>query len=1635
MQLNRISDNDLQLINNKLVGYDFGYNNDIAELHIYSSSNILLKNNSNYNGYKPNPDYGLNGKYIQSLEINPELDIISEGFGDGIYKLVYNFFRKISNKEFFLKSISSDRTEIIVTSNSLDNIEIETIFTKLKSNFEDYNFIKNYLINFDNNDTFLITNIALDTNEDVYSIFLKLYSPLTKNISTKLLASFCEEIIQTNVVEVEIKTPEVVVPKPFLRSANFDLDFDSKSANSTEFLDTNAILSNVLPTDSIQSLLNKSSIILNIDYTNFEDFCHFGNVEQRILNFVYKIKQIESYTAKIGSNLGDSLLLNDKISKIISNFDGYEYFLYTSFDTKSYPKNINGTLKSTNSNDVVNWLGDTNGENLTGILGEAKSFDTFNKNSLINNIPEYLITDTRNKPFTIFCNMIGQHFDSIWISSKKFTDIYEANNNLYKGISPELVENVLKSFGVKLYNSMSNVDVKNIQHKSYNKEIYKRIYHNLPFLQKYKGTKNGLRQLINMFGIPDTLFRIYEYGSVKKGVNLGEHIDNVFNYCLTSNRNGLINIPYKNINSNDIPKSMLFRLKLNSKRVPTETVVGDFNVNDFNINDFYTTKSAANYSENIGYIKYDGNAYITIVSETFDNDISSVYLKHSDGNTSRRIYVNLYDGWLLFNINYTNNTEYSKSIYDLTIGQIINGKIYKNNTSLDINNDFSTTYSKEFIFTIGESLDFSIQKFLMTNVTLDGNIIDAHILNPNSIESGHNTFDDNILCYIPFGTDLKTYNHHNLTTLHSKFGSTVVSLSNFENKNNYVTNYDNISYNSPNTLSTKRVTNKITIPTKQYYGNVLSTFKQIETKNSEYVDYKFLDAVFSPTFEQDDDIINTLGYFNIDDYIGDPNDSQKNYYPNLKTLQLAYGAKLINKYSVKDYVNMINYIDNSLFKMIKDFVPISNNTSSGILVRQNILHRNKIKLVSTQFEQFFVNDIVLSKFNIEGLLQNIDKDFDINFKPNFDKLNYNKFLKYQNKPNKDEFRTSLFNQNITFLNNTFDYYSSIDLSNKYLGVRVSNAKLNEYVPNDISFDKTSNITSYVDKIGLFTNISNSEIFDRKSLIQLKYLVDKDGGLTDLNKMNKNFYDVQGIFVKNDMATISLFDNIKYSNQKTLDGNKSIYSSGFNYSPVLYFSNTDKYFKFDTTDETSSTYFRYFETTGRDISDMKYVYDIFNTKDVDVQNKYVVGNSSKSIFSTFEIPDYGQYEFNVDVLLKINSINVDLNFKYNLTTYRNYVSKDTIIDSVSYIHQPSKIEYGNYLDLVKFDAIKPVYKLLEIPNLGQISMTSFNNYWSIEKNSYNINGVYIPFDANRTWKIFERGIDKNQDKYRIYVSDDIDAYKTGYIYEIYDSNGNVEKLQDVYYDLYEETVSLTLPVKEYNYSMNNLVKLFIEQKGRGIIMKDYTSNGINNSYHKGEKILFVLEQEYTNDITPYTIMLQNSSSVYAIKNNFNLKLTSTESLITSIDNRSMTITSKLLDYMGNGVFNMSGSTLYEKYGDVNEIFNIDIGDIICINDIKTTTKYFIEISDKQVIGSNIILSFLNEIPTFVLLENISECVFINKIRDESNIVINFAKKKGETSYGFIIPKNINPYFMQNIDKITKEVKLKLLNDYSLNKNSI
>ena len=104
---------------------------------------------------------------------------------------------------------------------------------------------------------------------------------------------------------------------------------------------------------------------------------------------------------------------------------------------------------------------------------------------------------------------------------------------------------------------------------------------------------------------------------------------------------------------------------------------------------------------------------------------------------------------------------------------------------------------------------------------------------------------------------------------------------------------------------------------------------------------------FSPQNAINEDIFNQLGYFEIDDYIGDPSDVNGTGYPALKTFSTAYWKKYLGKTNFEAYFRTLELYDFTLFKYIKRLLPFRANAITGLTLEPNVLERSKIQVTHT----------------------------------------------------------------------------------------------------------------------------------------------------------------------------------------------------------------------------------------------------------------------------------------------------------------------------------------------------------------------------------------------------------------------------------------------------------------------------------------------------------------------------------------------------------------------------------------------------------------------------------------------------------------------------------------------------------------
>lgn len=558
------SEVDKNLIESFKINNLFDSQKHFTELHIYSLADDLLESESNYNNYTFLGNAQSAGKSgASSLTVDPIKDSIAYGYPNGGIKLLYHFINDLftqdkSTAEFFINGISDDRTELRLLASTLDNNTVEEIALLLSQKLVGQSYFDGFRLNFGSNDLFIGINIGTLNYNNQIAVTVKLYEPLPENYDLGSTLNIVEVISDSVSYEVATEVPVRVINYPTLRSPNFNIDIQDNSVVPSQYLNYNELFSYPVNNSNSQiySVFNEKGIEVSVDYTDYNDFVHFSSAQERLINFKYKLDLVTSYSASLSSlqttsatlagNSGSTSYYNGLIQGIVSNFDHYERFLYYDSGSSSWPKtnntkpyinaqsNIPGT--TTPNSVVTTWYSNQ--------VNDAAYFDSINNNLLVNTIPTYLRDDPNNENYLTFIHMIGQHFDNLWLYGKAVSDKYDADNRLDFGISRDLVAEALKNFGVQLYTSNrsvqdlfttiigqpyqsgseqitdyitgsytgSNASIQPSSYDSYQKEVYKRIYHNLPLLLSSKGTERGLRALINCFGIPSDILQIKLYG-------------------------------------------------------------------------------------------------------------------------------------------------------------------------------------------------------------------------------------------------------------------------------------------------------------------------------------------------------------------------------------------------------------------------------------------------------------------------------------------------------------------------------------------------------------------------------------------------------------------------------------------------------------------------------------------------------------------------------------------------------------------------------------------------------------------------------------------------------------------------------------------------------------------------------------------------------------------------------------------------------------------------------------------------------------------------------------------------------------------------------------------------------------------
>ena len=762
----------------------------------------------------------------------------------------------------------------------------------------------------------------------------------------------------------------------------------------------------------------------------FNNFVNFSSAEERVNNFFYKVQLIEDYKTKYTAliadtftqpyvdltssllaeypnNIGDpSFLIYDgatlitedfifdeinweinqpkgtaQISEakkildisnaLIRGFDGFEKWLYSDIqysNTLSYPKTtyinpINGlatyVLKPTNDSDVVNWY--------DSIVQISAEFDKYNPNYLVNNIPTFIQEDYDNNDFIVFLDMIGQHFDIIWvyINGLKKTHLIEEKQST--GAIDKLIYYLLESMGWdskiafdsnSLWEYAFGTNKEGFQKYSMpleeaNNQIWRRILNNLPYLLKHKGTARAMKAVMACYGVPQSMLTIMEFGGpqdpTKEGSTKFTFDDRTAAIKLNSGSyNSSVVVPWKSINGS-YPQGIEFRIKPDS--VQTTRIISS---SQFYLDIEQTTGSFATLTFGLGENAISAGPYIETPFVSGSPSVSTTYF------TASIEYV-LGPDTVSGSSNFPLSTEYYSNVlinrYQLG-GQLSSASRYevllKTSDGQRIINSVSMSFvsTKQYWesgsnLTIGKDFDGNLDEFRLWRVPLQPSKLENHTLHPDAINGNSYTASTADLLFrldfeYPKNRILDPYIKN--VAINTTYGEDYATASLMYSASLYPYQYTPYDRTVTATVPSLGLnySNKIRFESASLIGDL--SYKARATKKSfdqSTIDSNRLGIFMSPIKELNMDIVKAFGDFNIDNYIGDPSDDYKDSYRELADLRKYYFQRLDR--NMNEYIQLVRYIDKSLFDVLSDLAPSRTNVSKGLLIEPHYLERSKIR--------------------------------------------------------------------------------------------------------------------------------------------------------------------------------------------------------------------------------------------------------------------------------------------------------------------------------------------------------------------------------------------------------------------------------------------------------------------------------------------------------------------------------------------------------------------------------------------------------------------------------------------------------------------------------------------------------------------
>ena len=981
-------------------------------------------------------------------------DVKNLGLLSGTYKVVYNFlnyyltFAPLGVLPWYIQDISTSRREVrVITptlSGSSDRNVVGTYITKPRLTAAVNNLYTTVPLG-----TFLLdlgdNNFAVVINQTVSgdALLFKLYKPLPDNIEEKApVAPFFEMANPLELFTTVVVPSDEEKPLNTLKGPNTDVFAAQMYDVGTSYKSWDDLLSTDPQTsrDLLDHFLSSSNHTetINVDYSNFGNFVHFGSSEERVRNFQYKLKLLEQYDSTLGALVspmaasGSTSVVQNVTyystlkSALLNGFDGYENWLYwesgSSYSSSlgfgpvtqsTWPKSTATypyTLYSVTSSQGVKWF---NNE-----VGVANTYDRNNPHNLLKTAPFHLREDdVNNESYLTFLQMIGQHYDLLWTFSKAMTQRYDIQHKLSEGAAKDVIWDTMKSLGMDLTNGN---DVSSLWKYAFGtdvtgsyptnilsgqngfypmssgdatKEVWKRLFNNLPYLLKSKGTVRGVKALITCYGIPSTILRVKEYGGPDPDIEFEttKYVADEFTYALDFTGTQMVSQSWSSSAApgTSAPNSVEFRFLIDPVNRRRMTLFEGYNVatrtNNFklSVSPTFTTFSQSNYVALPSSIK--SFALDDTISSSFETStyatMSGYLVFEVSGGSQRQAAVSseipVYNG-AYWSVLLERAQPTSSGTFNLWAKQALDGRIVNEASfTTTLNGALSNSWDGATRFAIGsssvggESFTGTMQEFRLWSSTLNEDVFDNHVLAPLAYNG--NTYSSSYYDLVlrwrmnnaefytsgSYGTLMLDSNPTQTSTRHGYWSGTnsasvIASL--------VETNY----YESPSIGFRRMTSNKVRVDSFVSRSGGLDPRKRVTVSKFDRapMDSNKVGIFLAPTEIINEDIIRTFAGLSYDDFIGSPLDREKDSYWDLIQLNNFYWTKYGANPNIYTYMRVLSYFDKSLYGQIRKMLPARVDANIGFLFEPHMLERSK---VVTIYPMSVLNEYYTASVNIDEI--------------------------------------------------------------------------------------------------------------------------------------------------------------------------------------------------------------------------------------------------------------------------------------------------------------------------------------------------------------------------------------------------------------------------------------------------------------------------------------------------------------------------------------------------------------------------------------------------------------------------------------------------------------------------------------------